>query len=180
MFRDEKGFCCIMERKNKEAVQYIRRSAGFFIKVVLLVAVLYLLMFVTGTARVSAGIMVQELFTTARGAALLAALVVLAALYPRFGYVRRRVAGIYADADRMGIIEAMHSAGYVLVREDEGRYMAFRAGSGFRRLWLMMDDAVTVRAVDGGVEIDGVRKEVVHALFRLETYIRYRKDGKEN
>ena len=35
--------------------QYIRRAVGYFIKLIVLVIVLYLLLFVTGTARVSAG-----------------------------------------------------------------------------------------------------------------------------
>ena len=46
------------------AGQYIRRAAGYFIKLVVLVGLLYLLMFVTGTARVSAEFFFRELFTT--------------------------------------------------------------------------------------------------------------------
>ena len=72
--------------------QYIRRAVGYFIKLIVLVIVLYLLLFVTGTARVSAGYFVGELFATPRGLMLLGALAVLAACYPMFGYVSRRMA----------------------------------------------------------------------------------------
>ena len=67
------------------AGQYIRRAAGYFIKLVVLVGLLYLLMFVTGTARVSAEFFFRELFTTPRGILLVAALAVLSAFYPKFG-----------------------------------------------------------------------------------------------
>ena len=82
------------------AGQYIRRAAGYFIKLVVLVGLLYLLMFVTGTARVSAEFFFRELFTTPRGILLVAALAVLSAFYPKFGYVSREAeADIVADRD---------------------------------------------------------------------------------
>ena len=93
------------------AGQYIRRAAGYFIKLVVLVGLLYLLMFVTGTARVSAEFFFRELFTTPRGILLMAALAVLSAFYPKFGYVSREAeADIVADRD--AIINAFHAAGY--------------------------------------------------------------------
>ena len=91
------------------AGQYIRRAAGYFIKLVVLVGLLYLLMFVTGTARVSAEFFFRELFTTPRGILLVAALAVLSAFYPKFGYVSREAeADIVADRD--AIINAFHAA----------------------------------------------------------------------
>ena len=85
------------------AGQYIRRAAGYFIKLVVLVGLLYLLMFVTGTARVSAEFFFRELFTTPRGILLVAALAVLSAFYPKFGYVSREAeADIVADREANG------------------------------------------------------------------------------
>ena len=71
------------------AGQYIRRAAGYFIKLVVLVGLLYLLMFVTGTARVSAEFFFRELFTTPRGILLMAALAVLSAFYPKSAAKRK-------------------------------------------------------------------------------------------
>ena len=138
------------------AGQYIRRAAGYFIKLVVLVGLLYLLMFVTGTARVSAEFFFRELFTTPRGILLVAALAVLSAFYPKFGYVSREAeADIVADRD--AIINAFHAAGYVMV-----------------------DDRVTMRTFGGGIVIEGIRKEAVHAQFRINTYIQNRSYGKRD
>ena len=151
--------------------QYIRRAVGYFIKLIVLVIVLYLLLFVTGTARVSAGYFVGELFATPRGLMLLGALAVLAACYPMFGYVSRRMAADLRE-DRVRIVSAFHADGYVLEKEQEGESMTFRAGGLFRRIWLTFDDRITVRSCgEGFVEIEGLRKEVVTAQFRINTYI---------
>lgn len=140
----------------------------------LLVGVLYLLLFLTGAARVSAELFFHEMFSTARGWMLLAALALLSAFYPKFGYVSRTVeADISADRDV--IIKAFGQDRYVLVRETPGVSMTFRASSVWRRLWMTFDDAVTVKAeAEGAVSIEGIRKEAVHAQFRVNTYINNR------
>ena len=161
------------------AGQYIRRAAGYFIQLLVLVGVLYLLMFVTGTSRVSAEFFFRELFATPRGMVLVAALAVLAAFYPKFGYVARRVEADI-EADRAALVEAFHAAGYVLTSEVRGERMTFRAASVFRRLWLTFEDRVTVTASDGGIVIEGLRKQAVHAQFRMETYLQSRKYGKKD
>lgn len=156
--------------------QYIRRAAGYFIKLIVLVAVLYLLLFVTGTARVSADYFVRELFMTQRGLMLIGALAVLSACYPMFGYVTRWMP-VDLKEDRMRIISAFHADGYVLEKEQEGESMTFRAGGLFRRIWLTFDDRIKVRACgDGCVEIEGLRKEVVTAQFRINTYMQNKRN----
>lgn len=146
----------------------------------MLVGLLYLLMFVTGTARVSAEFFFRELFTTPRGILLVAALAVLSAFYPKFGYVSREAeADIVADPG-MPIINAFHAAGYVMAGEVPGESMTFRAGSFLRMLWLTFDDRVTVRTFGGGIVIEGIRKEAVHAQFRINTYIQNRSYGKRD
>lgn len=159
--------------------QYIRRAAGYFIKLLVLVVLLYLLMFVTGTARVSAGFFITELFVTPRGIALVAALAVLSAFYPKFGYVSRTV-DADIEADHEAVVNAFRAAGYTLVKEVPGEWMAFRAISVFRRLWLTFDDKVTVKASGEGVVIEGNRREAVHAQFRINTYLQNKGNGKEN
>ena len=151
--------------------RYIRRAVGYFLKLLLLVVVLYLLMFVTGSTRISAGTMLQELFSTSRGALLIGALALLAALYPTFGYVRRNVkADITANRD--AIINALHKNGYRLAIENPDKQMVFRAESFFKRLLVMFDDTITVTdAGDGTVDIEGPRKSVVPVQFRINTYV---------
>lgn len=154
-----------------KAGQYIRRSVGYLIKLVALVAVLYLLMYVTGSTRVSADALLREMFSSQRGVLLAAALVVLAALYPYFGYVKR---SLRADlgTNRSDIIEAMHKSGYILSPGsiDDSVRLVFRADSFFKRLLMSFEDAITVTAADdGSVTIEGPRKTVVPVQFRIDT-----------
>ena len=183
------------------AGQYIRRAAGYFIKLVVLVGLLYLLMFVTGTARVSAEFFFRELFTTPRGILLMAALAELKLeKFPFGAAVRDIYNAVLMEAQRHGhtltmdlpdqlpdivadrdaIINAFHAAGYVMAGEVPGESMTFRAGSFLRRLWLTFDDRVTVRTFGGGIVIEGIRKEAVHAQFRINTYIQNRSYGKRD
>lgn len=149
----------------------MRRAAGYFIKLLVLVGLLYLLMFLTGTARVSAGVFFRELVSTPRGALLLAALAALSAFYPKFGFVSRRV-DADMGVDRDAIVRAFQQDGYVLEKETPHAAMTFRAGSLLRRIWMTFDDRVTVTSVEGGaIVIEGIRKEAVHAQFRLNTYL---------
>ena len=151
--------------------RYIRRTVGYFLKLLILVVVLYLLMFVTGSTRISAGAMLQELFATSRGLLLIGALVLLSAFYPTFGYVKRNVkADIRTNRD--DIINALHKNGYILSSEQPEKQMVFRADSFFKRLLVTFDDAVTVTAADDGtVNIEGPRKSVVPIQFRIDTYV---------
>lgn len=157
--------------------QYIRRAIGYYLKLLVLIGLIYLLLFATGTAAVSAELFFNEMFSTPRGALLLVALAALAACYPKFGYVKRTVP---ADliADKEAIINAFHTARYVMIKEEAGHMMTFRASSVFRRLWMTFDDKVTVTAIDGGIVLEGIRKETVHAEFRINTFVQNRRDEK--
>lgn len=155
---------------------YIRRAAGYLVKLILLVAVLYLLMYVTGTARVSAQVMLTGLFSSINGMLLLGALVLLAAFYPRFGYISRTVKADITE-DREMIINAFHSDNYITDKETAGESITFRSGSLFRRIWLTFDDKVTVKASEEGIIIEGLRKEVVYAQFRMNSIVNNRRNG---
>lgn len=151
--------------------QYIRRAVGYFIKLIVLVAVLYLLMFVTGSTRVSAAAMLHEMFSTSRGVMLIAVLALLSAIYPRFGYVKRTVKADF-NTNRDEILNAMHKSGYILVSELSGRQMVFRADSMLKKLVMSFDDTITVTAADdASVTVEGPRKTVVPVQFRIDTYV---------
>lgn len=154
------------------AKQYIRHSLCYFVKLMLLLTVLYGLLFLTGYAKVSAEYFLQELFTSKQGIMLFAALVVLACVYPLFGFVRREVAADIID-DREKIINGFITEGYSMKLEQEGVKMAFRMSSPFGRFWLMFDDSIVVTpSENGGIVIEGPRKQAVLVQFRIEGYMR--------
>lgn len=153
--------------------QYIGHAALYFVKLVILVLLIYALLFVTGSANVSAQYYFSYAFlTSGKGLMLIGAILLVAAVYPTFGVVRRIVAAdITADRDK--IINAFISNGYSLKSEQEGKCMVFRSGSVVRKLVMMFDDRITVTSEGpGSVVIDGLRKGVVQGQWRIESYMR--------
>ena len=148
---------------------YIVRAATDLLWLALLVALVFALMVSTGTSRVGAGEALHELFGSSRGMLMIAAIVVLALLYPRFGFTRRSVrADLRADRER--ILQTLHASGYSLAAESEGE-MTFRASSPLKRALLLWEDRITVTADGDSITLDGIRKEVVRAEFRLRSFL---------
>lgn len=154
-----------------KAGQYIKHSLLYLLKLLILVTLLYGLLFLTGNSKVSAEYFVRELFASRQGLLLFIMLVVLAGVYPLFGFVRRTVAADIVE-DREKIINAFISEGYSRKEEVEGEKMVFRLSSPFGKLWLMFDDRLTVTVnAEGGITISGIRKKAVQVQFRIESYL---------
>ncbi|MDE6876252.1 MAG: hypothetical protein K2P00_00285, partial [Alistipes sp.] len=97
-------------------MNYFLRSLKYFAALCILCFALMALMLVTGTSALSARETFYVMFHTTRYLTLLGAIVVLAAFYPRFGFVVRRVEGDTAR-HRQQIVNAFKSAGFSLVSE---------------------------------------------------------------
>lgn len=148
---------------------YLRRSAKYLVWLIFLFALLFALMLATNTSRVEADRMFDELFGSVRGAVMGAVIVVLAALYPKFGFTRRYVQGDLVK-DRERILHVFASGGYSLVSEEEGT-LVFRFSSPVRRLLAQGEDKIVVSEEDGRIVLDGIRKEAVKAEFRLKSFL---------
>ena len=144
---------------------HIVRAVKYLIWLALLFTLVFALMISTGTSRVGAGEALHELFGSSRGMLMIATIVVLALLYPRFGFTRRSV-----RADRERILQTLHTSGYSLVAESEGT-MIFRASSPLKRALLLWEDRIAVTADGESITLDGIRKEVVRAEFRLKSFL---------
>ena len=95
---------------------YLRRSAKYLLWLIFLFALIFALMLSTGTSRVGADRMLGELFGSVRGAVMGAVVLLLAALYPKFGFTRRSVRGDL-ERDRERILHVFASGGYSLVSD---------------------------------------------------------------
>ena len=101
-----------------------------------------------------------------------AVIVVLAALYPKFGFIVRKVEGD-VQQNREQILNAFRSAGFDLVREaDEALF--FRAKSPLYKLLLLGEDEIKVSQYGQWILIDGIRRGVARVEYRLDSYIRMR------
>ena len=121
---------------------YLIRSIKYLIWLALLFTLIFVLMIRTNTARAGGEQMLHELFHTQRGWMMIGMLMVLAFLYPRFGFTSRSLKGSVAT-NRDDILRVAHRGEFSL-------------------------DTITVTQQGDQLVIDGIRKEVVRMEFRLK------------
>ena len=120
--------------------KYIVRSLKYFFALCVLCIALMGLMLMTGTSALSLDDTLYVMLHTDRYLMLFAAIVALAAVYPRFGFVVRRVEGDIEE-NREQILNAFRSAGFSL-RSDEDGVMTFRADNFGQKLMLLGEDEI--------------------------------------
>ena len=154
-------------------MKYFIRSLKYFVALCVICVAILALMLATGTSALTLDQTVYVMFHTSRYATLFAAIVVLAALYPRFGFVVRKVEGD-VEENREQIVNAFKSAGFSL-RTDEDGVMTFRADGLLRKLTLLGEDEIKVSQYGQWILIDGIRRGVARAGYKLDSYIQMTK-----
>ena len=161
-------------------MKYILRSLKYlFVLCVLYVAMVWLMSFAEPMSLTLKEYLVAYL-STERGQLMVLCFILLAALYPLFGFMRSRVEDCDIVEDRVRIENAMRVYGFRFMEERDG-VLVYRAEGFLHRLWFMFEDAIEVRQVEGGVELRGVRRAVARVAFQLKAYIsnrRYESDEK--
>jgi hypothetical protein len=153
-------------------MKYIIRSA----KYLLLLCVLILAMAWISTlqlpkeANVDFGSYLVAQYGSPRGILLLVGVLLLALLYPRFGFVSFTVEGCDIKEDGIRIDNAMHHYGFRLVSESEG-VKIYRATGLIHRLTLMFEDVIEVRTSPEGVTLSGLRRPAVRIGYLLRSYM---------
>lgn len=150
-------------------MQYFRRSVKYFFALCVLCLAIVALNLATGMASLSFSETVYVMFHTTRGLMMPAVIVLLAAFYPRFGFVARKVEGD-VEKHRTQIVNAMLSAGFSLQSEQEG-VMKFRAKGFMHKLLLLWEDEIEVSQYGQWIVLSGIRRGVVRVAYRLESYI---------
>lgn len=152
-------------------MKYIVRSLKYLLFIcVLYVALLWLSSLSTYGGTIDTMTLLRAQLSSDRGLWLVVAFVALALFYPKFGYVRRVVAGADIEADRMRIDNAMALYGFKFVEVRNGA-LVYRAEGIVRRIILLFEDEIMVRSVEGGIEVEGKRREAVRIIFQLSAYI---------
>ena len=155
-------------------MKYLIRSVKYLLALVVLYLAVLMLMTLTRTSLLSPAESLSMLVHSTRGQLLIAAVVVLAALYPRFGFISRRVGG-NLRTDREQIVRAFETEGFALRRETPGE-LVFRGGSLIKRLGLLFEDEIRVTQQGDGLVLDGIRRGVARAAYRLGSYLSYARD----
>ena len=151
--------------------RYIIRSLKYLLFISLLyVALVWVVALTSYSDMVDGWVLLEAQLRSQQGAWLVATLVVLAAFYPRFGFMRSEVAKCDIVADRVRIDNAMRVHGFEAVGT-EGDAIIYRAKGVIKRLGLLYEDRLEVRAVEGGVAIVGIRRAVARVAYQLQAYI---------
>lgn len=150
-------------------MKYLVRSLKYFVALCVLCVVLMALMILTGSSNLTAEETIYLMFHSDRFVLLGVAMVVLAAAYPRFGFITRRVEGD-VEQHRTQINNALHTAGFRLVKEEDG-VLFFRGDGLLKRLSLLFEDEISVRQYGQWIEIEGIRRGVAKAWYLLDSYI---------
>lgn len=149
--------------------KYIIRSLKYFCALCVLCIVLMGLMLMTGTSALSLDDTLYAMFHTDRYVMLFTAIVVLAAVYPKFGFVGRKVEGDMEE-NREQIVNAFRSSGFSLRSEEDG-VMTFRADNFVQKLMLLGEDEIKVSQYGQWIVLDGIRRGVARVQYRLDSYI---------
>lgn len=145
---------------------FVRSLKYFFALCVLFVALTWLM---TATSALTLEGVLYEMFHTDRYLRVMLVIIALAAAYPRFGFVVRKVEGDIEE-NREQIINAFRSAGFSL-RSDENGVMTFRADSFGQKLLLLGEDEIKVSQYGQWIVLDGIRRGVARVQYRLDSYI---------
>ena len=146
-------------------MRYLIRSVKYLLAFcVIYLAVVWLSLKTTRGMDVSVMDYVLATLQTTKGQLLMAAVVVLSALYPRFGFMTRRVE-CDMEEERDSLLANMALAGYTLREESEGRRV-FRATSILDRIVMLFEDEIVVEQYAQWINITGIRRGVAKVVFQ--------------
>lgn len=150
-------------------MRYFVRALKYFALLCVLYVAIVWLMYWSGSLPDHPWPTIGIVLQSQRGIIMAAALVLLAAAYPMFGFMRKRIEGS-TTGNREQIVNAFRMQGFRLTGQRDGE-MTFRGDGVFKRLSLLFEDEIIVRDTDAGLEIEGIRRAVARIAYRLEGYI---------
>lgn len=155
-------------------MKYAVRSLKYLLLIcVLYVALTWLSALYTYDGMVDVVTLMRVQLGSDRGKLLIVASMLLAIFYPRFGYIRRVVQRADIEVDRLRIDNAMKIYGFKFVEVREGA-LVYRAEGVINRIVLLFEDEILVRQIEGGIEVEGIRRRAVRILLQLNAYIEHR------
>ena len=148
---------------------YWRRAVKYMVRLLVLVFALIAVMVATGMARTGADGNLADVFMTPKALLLFAIIVLWSLVYPKLGFIRQPLKMDF-NAGKEQIQKVFSDNGFVLVEQKDNE-MIFRMSSPLRRTLVLWEDRIVVSATDGGIEMEGMRKEVARIEFRLQPFL---------
>ena len=149
---------------------YLRRALKYFIQMSLILALIILALMAFGMVSKDIAVAFRQGWTSVAWIAGLFAVMSLA--YPFFGYQKRKIAIAGEPAGyKADIVEALATRGYVLSSEQDG-VLKFRLTSPVNRAARMWEDTITLTPVLGGMEAEGLTRDLVRVVSSIEHKLR--------
>jgi hypothetical protein len=166
----------VKSKNFKVMKKYIIRGVKYLIALCVLYVALMWLMHISQSRPTTFIVEWQILFSQWRGWTMVGVTILLAATYPKFGFVKRRVNGDIT-LDREQIDAAFRASGFKFVGVEEGA-LVYQA-QGLRRLMMLFEDKIVVRGEGDTLVFDGIRRATVPVAFSAERFIesKYRVNG---
>lgn len=150
-------------------MRYFIRAVKYFIYFTLLFIVIMAILVLTGAAEGDISTMFKGGYSALWKIALIFA--VISAIYPSVGFIRKEamIPGSWEE-DKDAIKAFLAGRGYTLESEDTGTMSFRKKGAG--RFTRMYEDRIVFTAKIGGVELEGMRKDVIRLAMGLESRFR--------
>ncbi len=150
-------------------MRYFIRAVKYFIYFTVLFIVIMAILVLTGAAEGDISTMFRGGYSALWKIAVIFA--VISAIYPSVGFIRKEVLISGSWQENKDIIrDFMSGRGYVPESEDTGT-MSFRK-TGMSRFSRMFEDRIVLTAKPGGLDMEGMRKDVLRLAMGLESRFR--------
>lgn len=154
--------------------QYLKRFFKFLIYFALLVTALLAIVYFTTEHR--EGIRFFDLIDPSKQSRFFVFLVVLAAVYPFVGFIRRKIYSERPFSEDKDAVKGIFSKlDYVLISDREG-LMVFRPRKAFVRFMRLYEDAVRVDYTGSPIVVSGLRKDTYRLSRAMEIYLQTPKE----
>lgn len=161
-----------MQLKKCKMMRYLIRAIKYLLLLsALYVALVWAMYLIGAEPQIDPWLQIEAHLRADIGKKMVVVFVILAALYPRFGFMRKRIEGYRPERDKERLQNAMAVFGYKLAESHDG-VDVYRAEGVVKRLTLLWEDRIEVRVEDGALELKGIRRMVARIAYQLETYIR--------
>ena len=147
-------------------MKYIVRSLKYFCYLILFLALIILVLVLTGFVEADLSKMFVNGYDSLWQIAVI--MLVFAIIYPRFGF-SRRTAHLYGAPEelRPDVVRVMERLGYKLEGEQDGAWTFVRRSPVSRAL-KMWEDRITVSAGAAGLELEGLTRDLPRIVSALE------------
>lgn len=147
-------------------MKYIVRALKYFVYITLLMVLLLAVLVALGMVSSDVDVMFRNGWKSVW--MILGMFLLVALVYPRFGYTRRaaHVLGSYAEI-RDGVVRYMEDHGYRLEKE-AGENLTFVSRSLLKRIFRIWEDRITLEREVAGFYVEGLTRDVTQIVYGLE------------